>query len=126
MVGNLSEAWKSKRPPSTIAPPIRDAVAADPLVTECITRSAPKLDRPAEIGREGVVDQQRNAGSMGDVGDLRDVEHFEAGLPMVSAMTRRVLRRMAARKPPRSRGLTNVVAMPKRGSVWASRLMVPP
>ena len=38
------------------------------------------------------------------------------GLPMVSATTSRVRSPIAARKPARSRGLTNVVRMPKRGS----------
>jgi hypothetical protein len=45
---------------------------------------------------------------------------------MVSAITSRVFGRTAARKPSRSRGLTNVVVTPKRGSVWVSRLMLPP
>ena len=34
--------------------------------------------------------------------------------------------RIAARNSSRARGLTNVVVIPKRGSVCASRLMVPP
>ncbi len=58
-----------------------DAVAADPLGDGMHHDVGAELDRPAEIGRcEGVVDQQRNAGGMGDVGDLRDVEHLETGI----------------------------------------------
>ncbi len=49
------------------------------LVIECMTMSAPSVERPAQIRRrERVVDQQRNAGGMGDIRDLRNVEHFQA------------------------------------------------
>ena len=48
------------------------------------------------------------------------------GLPMVSPITSRVRGVIALRKPSWSRGLTKVVVMPKRGSVCASRLIVPP
>src|SRR2546421_467852 len=47
------------------------------------------------------------------------------GLPMVSAMRSRVLARMAALKPSRSRGLTKVVVMPKRGRGGGSRFNWP-
>ena len=57
----------------------RDAVAADPFGDGMHHDVGAELDRPAEIGGgEGVVDEQRNAGGMGDVRDLRDVEHLEA------------------------------------------------
>lgn len=45
---------------------------------------------------------------------------------MVSPITSFVFGLIAARNASRSRGLTKVVVMPKRGSVCASRLMVPP
>ncbi len=48
------------------------------------------------------------------------------GLPMVSPSTNRVFGWMALAKPAWSRGLTKVVAMPKRGKVSASMLRVPP
>ena len=44
------------------------------------------------------------------------------GLPMVSATTSRVRSPIAARKPARSRGLTNVVKIPKRGSVCVKQI----
>ena len=59
----------------------RDAVAADPFGRRVHDDIGAKLDRPAEIGRrKRVVDQQRNFGVMRDGGDLRDIQHFEAGI----------------------------------------------
>jgi len=58
-----------------------DAVAADPFGGGVHDDVGAKLDRAAEIGRrKGVVDQQRNFRAMGDVGDLRDIQHFETGI----------------------------------------------
>ena len=38
-------------------------------------------DRAAQIRRgEGIVDKERNAGRVRDLGNLRDVEHFQAGI----------------------------------------------
>ena len=45
---------------------------------------------------------------------------------MVSPITSRVFGLIAARNSSSARGLTKVVVMPKRGSVCASKLMVPP
>ena len=45
---------------------------------------------------------------------------------MVSPITSLVFGLIALRNASRSRGLTKLVVMPKRGSVCASRLMVPP
>ncbi len=45
---------------------------------------------------------------------------------MVSPITSRVFGLIAARNSSSARGFTNVVVMPKRGSVWASKLIVPP
>ena len=45
---------------------------------------------------------------------------------MVSPMISRVFGLIAARNSSSARGLTNVVVMPKRGRVCASRLIVPP
>ncbi len=57
----------------------RDAVAADPFGDGMHHDVGAELDRPAEIGGcEGVVDQERNAGGMGDFRDLRNIEHLEA------------------------------------------------
>ena len=64
---------------------------------------------------------------MGDGGDRGNIEHFEPGIADgLADHEPGVFGRIAARKPSRSRGLTKVVVMPKRGSVWARRLMVPP
>ena len=56
-----------------------DAVAADPFRDRVHDDVGAERERAAEIRRgEGIVDQERNAGRMRDVGDLRDVEHFQS------------------------------------------------
>ena len=56
----------------------RNAVAADPFGDRMHDDVGAKRERAAEIRRgKSVVDQQRDAGRMGDLGDLRDVEHFQ-------------------------------------------------
>jgi len=48
------------------------------------------------------------------------------GLPSVSPNSSRVCGRIAARQASRSPGLTKVVSMPKRASVYDNRLWLPP
>src|SRR4029077_17060638 len=99
-----------------------------------------KFDRAREERRrKGVVDQKWNLRLMRDLRDSRNVQSSEPaiaatagrsstsrpGLPIVSAMTSRVLGPIAERKSSSARGFTNVVVMPKRGSVCANRLMLP-
>jgi hypothetical protein len=50
-------------------------------------------------------------------GDARDVEHVEARVAERLAEEQPRLGRIARRHASRSRGSTNVVVMPKRGSV---------
>ena len=43
--------------------------------------SAPSVSGRLRYGRgKGIVDEERNAGGVGDRGDLRNVEHFQAGI----------------------------------------------
>ncbi len=56
-----------------------DAVSADPFGDRVHDDVGAKRERAAQIGRgKGVVDQERNAGRMRDLGHLRDVEHFQS------------------------------------------------
>ncbi len=58
-----------------------DAVAADPFGRGIHDDVGAKLDRTAEKGRrERVVDQQRDFRLMRDVGNVRNIQHLEAGI----------------------------------------------
>ena len=59
----------------------RNAMAADPFGGRMHHDVGAELDGLAEVRRgKGVVDQQRNFRRMCDLGNLGDVEHFEAGI----------------------------------------------
>ena len=73
----------ARRRPSRSAPvdhhaADRRAVAADPLRGRVDDDVRAVLDRPGEERRERVVDDERDAVRVGDVGDRRDVGHVEA------------------------------------------------
>ena len=79
MVGKLARGLKVEAAAVDDDAADRNAVAADPLGDGMHDDVGAELDRPAEIGGgERVVDEDRNAGRMGDVRELRDVEHLEA------------------------------------------------
>ena len=104
-----------------------DAVAADPFGGECMTISAPSSIGRLRNGVAKVLSISSGIFASCAIAATRGISSTSRpGLPMVSPITRRVLGRIAARNPSRSRGLTKVVVMPKRGSVCDSRLMVPP
>jgi hypothetical protein len=67
--------------------------------------------------RERRVDEQRQAVLVRERGDARDVEHVEARVAERLAEQEPRLGPDRARHASRSRGSTNVVVMPKRGSV---------
>ena len=81
-LGQLREACPRPRgtcPLSTMHAADGGAVAADELGGRVDDDVGAMLDRPAQVGRgEGVVDDQRDAGLVGDLGDGRDVEHVDA------------------------------------------------
>jgi len=73
------------------------------------------FQRLHQIGRgEGGIHQERQAVFVGDFRNCRHIEHVEARIARVSPKIRRVLGRIAARMPARSRGETKLVVMPKR------------
>ena len=67
--------------------------------------------------RERRIDEQRQAVLVRERRDARDVEHVEARIAERLAEQEPRLGRIAARQASRSRGSTNVVSTPKRGSV---------
>ena len=74
-------ADQSKVPPSTIDAAHRVAVAAHELGQRVHDDVGAVLDRPAEIGaRQRVVDDQRNAVAVRDLGDAGDVADDAAGI----------------------------------------------
>lgn len=95
-----------------------DAVAADPLGDRVHHDVRAKLDRAGEVRRRKcVVDQQRNAGVVRDLRDSGNVEHFKTGIADGLADHELGVWLDRGAVPSRSRGLTKVVVMPKRGSV---------
>ena len=126
-MGYLPEASQSKRPPSITAPPIAMPWPPIHLVIECMTRSAPRSSGRHRYGVANVLSTSSGMPASCAIPASAGMSSTSRpGLPIVSPITSRVLGRSAARKPSRSRGLTKVVVMPKRGSVCASRLIVPP
>ena len=97
-------------------------------MTECDHDVGAVLDRAEQVGRrERRVDHQREAVGVSDVGDRFDVHHLDArGCRASRRRTAWCSARIAAAKALGSRGSTNVVVMPKRGSVRFIMLYEPP
>src|SRR5215472_3812831 len=56
-------------------------MAADPFGNGIHDDVSAKLDRPAKKrGRKGIVDQKRNAGRVGNVRNLGNIEHLKSGI----------------------------------------------
>jgi len=109
------------------APPMATPWPPIHLVSECITRSAPWSSGRQRQGVAKVLSINSGTPAAWAISASAGMSMTSRpGLPMVSPSTRRVCGRSAARNPSRSRGFTNVVVMPNRGSVALSRLIVPP
>ena len=79
--GNLSFWEKSKLPPSTITPAIAVPWPPRNLVAECTTMSAPWASRLIRVRRgDRVVNDQRDAVGVRDLGHRGDVEHVVLGV----------------------------------------------
>ncbi len=96
-------------------------------MAEWNTRSAPSLNGCCSHGVVNVASTSKGTPASCAMADTRGMSSTSSpGLPSDSPSSSRVFGRIAARQPSMSRGLTKVVSMPKRGSVYASRLCEPP
>ena len=110
-----------------MTPPIAMPWPPIHLVAEFITMSAPSSIGRLRNGVAKVLSIRSGIlGVMRDLRDIRNVQHLKPRIAdgLADHQPRVWLDRRA--NSSSARGLTKVVVMPKRGSVCASKLIVPP